>query len=98
MRTDPEPDQTFGAFLGEHAIPARHPRRPTLSFLSKSERRMTWILFEKGKRLVRLLLDFLWQVVVTLPELRAGEVLHSSLQRPASKSRSAMAARSPAGL
>lgn len=74
---------TLGAFFGQGTIPARHTCRPTFALAFKPQRGVAWILLEKGKRFVRQILNILRQAVIVLPELRAGEMPHSSLQRPA---------------
>ena len=85
MMADPKPDQSLGTFLGQRPVMQTNPCRVKNASLLESHGGVPGIGLEKFKILVGEGANPCGQLAVTNPEVLIGEVLHSGVQRPASK-------------
>ena len=84
--------ETWVDFDCQGTIAVANPDRPKATYLFQLQRRMTGIALEEGIVLVGQRTNILRQLGISLPERRAGKMLHNSRARPARKSASACSA------
>lgn len=83
VSSNPEPHEVVASFDGECAIVTSGANRPEPANLLQLERRMAKVLVEVCVRLVRKLLDILWQRLVARPEVGRRVVSQRRVVLPA---------------